>query len=230
MSCLKPVVELPNCLAPDDDFPAAASYFFLYLGLVHAVRVRYESILRFRLPNYHNSLRVNGLLTEYTVNAPAFFNAVASSGYAVYSLVTGTWNPPLFTLAYFFYDALVTPNYALFLHHAVGIALLSLSCSAPAPLAALVLMTEVSTIFLCVRQMIKGHPKLPRTRLNQFEVRDIAQQTKLLRISYVYFRLIQLPGAVYAYQTCIRPLELWTLNLLFLLNVFWIGRRIVSKN
>ena len=184
-------------------------------------RIESESISRTRKadPHYFLTLRSLLKLDEYASHTTGLSNAVFSTIYAICCIVGFTeWKMPAACIAYFLYD-MKTARPTHVAHHLLGLFLIFFSEMEPV-LAPYLLLTEFSTIFLCLRGQLKGVKGVPRT-MRVSEKKLVKLYDKAFFASFIITRLIILPYAALQIKSGVLVVPAWTL---FGINLLWAAR------
>lgn len=165
--------------------------------VVDSAETMFHNFLVSAMPEYSKALVSRGVMRQYTSNAPSFVNALACTMVSLWDIYRGAWSNPLFPVVYFAYDALRGIDRNMRIHHLVGGVLLVMSGYLPSEVSATagpwLLLSELSTCFLCIACVIKGHNKRPRINVTPFERTVLAKARAAFILSFGLTRMLLQP-------------------------------------
>ena len=187
----------------------------------------FKTFVKDEMPVYASRLS-NEQFQRYTSNVPALVNASWCSFYALSSLLMGNFSMPTMPLAYFVYDFLRGCSSTMAVHHLVGFSLLVAFSDFPIKrCSSLVLLIELSTVFLCLLNILKGERNNPRTLSND-EIRTSKQLETAFVVSFFLFRILFFPAVVMYGFSFLNWFLFVLLLFLYWMNLCWL-KIIVEK-
>jgi hypothetical protein len=201
--------------------------FFFNFMFLNISEHMFKNFVEKAMPIYTNYLRDRGLFRFYTSNLPAFINASWCTIYGVYGFIFKTWDLPTLAVAYFVYDLIRGCRKQMVLHHIAGIVLLLISKAEHYKVAPVILMSEVSTIFLCLSSVLSGPVECRRTLLQEEKVK--LRNFKIAFITtFFIFRIILAPIVHFKHCSELKMVENIVLLYLTIQNMVWFLKIIIK--
>lgn len=182
---------------------------------------KFASFVTFTMPNYRERLKKNGELRKYQSNAPALLNSTVCSLLAIAQIYSGGWAPPMVLIVYCCYDTARGCRRVMVFHHCVALMLLKVSTTEFGhEVAPYILISELSTVPLCLLSILKGTNKTPRTLTVVWERQWVQALKEIFFIVFLGTRII-LPVSPLLYLWAVSPGAIIALAPLVMLNYYW---------
>lgn len=201
--------------------------FLFNFTVLHVSEQVFHNFIQNSMPIYCNYLYESRSLRFYTSNIPALINSSWCSVYGLYCWFFQVWDKPILPIAYFIHDIFSGCKSEMVFHHIAGTVLIMISTPEHNKIAPVILLTEVSTIFLCLSSILNGPPSCRRTliQIEKIKLRNF----KICFIgTFFIFRLILFPLQYFKNFNELKMTENILLAALTLQNITWFFK-IINK-
>ena len=189
----------------------------------------FSDFIRTTMPNFRERLQLKDQLRQYQSNAPALVNSLVCTLISFVQISSQTWNVPMPLVAYCLYDSIRGCTKIMRIHHGISLALLCVSnlnehtrYAAP-----YFLLTELSTVPLCLMGIIRGTKRCPRTLSVRWEKTYLQALKEIFFVSFLGVRVIlPLSPAMHLYNKY--PLALVFVAPLVGLNYYWFTKMVTN--
>lgn len=203
--------------------------FVVWWLALDLAETKFDSFVRFTMPNYRERLKKSGDLRRYLSNAPGLLNSSVCSLLAFAQIYSGGWSSPMVLIAYCCYDTVRGCRQIMVFHHLVALMLLKVSHMSDVgkEVAPYILVSELSTVPLCLLCILRGTKKCPRTLTVAWEKEWVQSLKEIFFVLFLGTRIIiPLNPLLYVYN--FYPQGLLVLAPLVMLNYYWFTQMVTK--